>query len=1637
MLIVLGVGQVALGHGYHEHRTSKFTQPDGTVLNLVFHGSELYARAETADGYTVIFDSNTKAYHYATLSADGSAFVSTGKMAGKADPKSLGLAKRAKLNPRARATKIRERRAEVDAVLKERERWESLKKAKKNYRAFKKEVRKKEKAGKKGFAVPMGTIFPDTQIPEKPELAEGGESSGEAGAEFAPPSFTLTENVVGLTILVDFSDVPGTAVTQAQVDDWANKPNYTGFSNAGSVYDYFYVQSNGRLRYSNNVTYYVRVPNPKTYYDDTSKGSGICGRLLLNDALDVLIADGYDFTPLTTKSGGRIRACNVFFAGGDSGVWSKGLWPHRWVLSPQKEVSPGMYVYDYQITDIGNTTDLKIGTFLHENGHMLLGYPDFYSYDGNAARIGRFSLMASGNHAGSGRHPTNLDSYMKEASGWMDVVDLNSASHQRCAVQVDGNLAYRFSNPSESSDYFMWEVRDNTGWEGPYGGASGSVNPTSGLLAWHVYEGGSNTYSSIFTGDSPNADYSTPYELLVVEANPSSNTTPWYDDPNPGSNDAFKSSNKSEISDSTTPALKFWDTDTDTGRTVTSNCEIHSVSADGPAMTFVIGSGIPGGSPQVVLSRKNIYVSCNEGANAPIQTFSVCNGQGGTLNYNISDDASWITTSSSNGSVTTGDDTITVTLNTAGLSSNNYTGTITVDDGASGSETITVHLTVFNQPTLSVNPTSLTMDGIEGFSGSNASINLSNVGGGSCNYSVSKTQPWLTLSHTSGSLVMETDQIVVTCDASSLAPGVYNDTITITSSEASNSSLTVPVSFNVISSDMVVTYPDGGESFAGGGTETITWVSSLDGSVKIDLYKGGVIDHTIANSEANDGSFDWQIPFGTNGSDYRIRITSSEQGTKFDESDADFIISSCSSFETDLDGWEQDTNDELDWIRLSGSTVSSNTGPSSASDGFNYLYIEASSPNFPDKTAIIYKDLNFAGINQPLMTFDYHMYGSNMGELYVEVSTDEGANWLSPAIWSQSGNQGNAWVTEQTVDLGDYAGQTVRVRFRGVTGSGWSSDIAIDNVCFSEGSSGSVQFANAGLFSVNEADGSATITVERVGDTSAAISVEFATSNGSASGDSDFTNASGILSWSAGDATPKTFTVTILDDSAHEAVHETVVLTMSNPVNAAIAGINPGTLNIQEDDNNAPNISAGLDRDTALVGSVPWTPSTIVTELWLDANDASTLTTSIIDDVVKVQQWNDKSGNARHASQSNAGSRPTSGARTIGGKNILGFAQSNSQFLNLPAVDVIGKEIWSVFMIDNYAASSSQLLLGAGGNVQIGINSSSQNMRLWKASNPYSGDSRSTTTIAQSAPAVAGWLAHLDTKKFSINGILETTSNNYTSGGMSPTYVGRGQYAYIDGAIGEIIITNGQLTTDDRQNMEGYLSHKWGLESNLPPSHPYKGQSPGSAMNASVTINDASASDADGDLLTYTWSQVSGTGTAVFDDVNVLNPSVTFTEKGDYDLQLSVFDGYETSTSVVTITVLTAYESWSGRLPVDQDANKDGVSNDIAWILGAANPSANATGLLPKIDSTSDANYYIYNYRRSDLANLDSGTIIAMQYGNNLSGWTTAVHNGTDVIIEQFDDDYEAGVDRVEVKLRKTLVTGDRFFARLYVHVTE
>lgn len=115
---------------------------------------------------------------------------------------------------------------------------------------------------------------------------------------------------------------------------------------------------------------------------------------------------------------------------------------------------------------------------------------------------------------------------------------------------------------------------------------------------------------------------------------------------------------------------------------------------------------------------------------------------------------------------------------------------------------------------------------------------------------------------------------------------------------------------------------------------------------------------------------------------------------------------------------------------------------------------------------------------------------------------------------------------------------------------------------------GTLQFSQA-TYSVSEGNLTAQITVNRSGGTEGAVSISYSTSNGTASAGSDYTAASGTLTWADGDAAPKTFDIDIQDDALDEG-DEGVQLALTNATGGAALG-SQSTATLTITDNDAPD----------------------------------------------------------------------------------------------------------------------------------------------------------------------------------------------------------------------------------------------------------------------------------------------------------------------------------------------------------------------------------------------------------------------------------------------------------------------------------
>ncbi|NHF58115.1 M6 family metalloprotease domain-containing protein [Flavobacteriaceae bacterium TP-CH-4] len=520
-----------------------FTNPDGSTFEVVGSGNQFYAHFETEDGYTVVKDPDTGYYKYAQLSDDQHQLIPTAKTVGEVDPKSLGLQKHLKVKK-----EDAKRMAESSSMAQgPQPRWKT---------------RRAER---------------------KAALAQQRAALGPQAAAVAAPT---VGNYVGLCILIEFPDVPQT-ISRQEVTNFCNQTGYSGFGNNGSVKDYFFDNSKGKLTYTNVVTEYYTAQHNRSYYTDPSVSFGSRARELITEALDHLVAQGFNFSQLTADGSNFIYALNVFYAGPRVNNWSEGLWPHQWVLSSPYNVAGGKKFNDYQITNMGSSLTLR--TFCHENGHMICNFADLYDYGGESAGVGHFCLMCYG---GNNTNPVQIGAYMKNEAGWAS--SLNTISPGVTAT-LDAAKNDFYIHSKNADEYFIVENRQKTGRD--------THLPDAGLAIWHVDEQGSNSNEQMTAAQH--------YECSIEQAD---NNFDLEGNANAGdANDLFSAPGNTEFSDTTSPNSKWWDGSN-------SDLKITNISNSGPVMTFQ-AQGVAGW----VYGKDVRYVSGDahtKWAHAIIQDFS-------------------------------------------------------------------------------------------------------------------------------------------------------------------------------------------------------------------------------------------------------------------------------------------------------------------------------------------------------------------------------------------------------------------------------------------------------------------------------------------------------------------------------------------------------------------------------------------------------------------------------------------------------------------------------------------------------------------------------------------------------------------------------------------------------------------------------------------------------------------------------------------------------------------------------------------------------------------------------------------------------------------------------------------------------
>ena len=259
------------------------------------------------------------------------------------------------------------------------------------------------------------------------------------------------------------------------------------------------------------------------------------------------------------------------------------------------------------------------------------------------------------------------------------------------------------------------------------------------------------------------------------------------------------------------------------------------------------------------------------------------------------------------------------------------------------------------------------------------------------------------------------------------------------------------------------------------------------------------------------------------------------------------------------------------------------------------------------------------------------------------------------------------------------------------------------------------------------------------------------------------------------------------------------------------------------------SLSLWLDASDSILDKAPYT-------LWVDADDTSTIVTDA--GTNELVSWANKTDPA--IKLHSGAHRPNSGA-SINGLNAINFdyspnkeqifAKKNGTIDWNPA-GVNGATTGTVSDIAVFMALQADTLQRTNMPFNFGWGDHfpwSNGHIYWH----FSDNRKSTSLFTANTPLVVCLYFSVSEQTQTVfkNGNQALTGPRTTETNIGGRFFFPNTSWSPDYTVGEIIVRNGILPISERQLIEGYLTHKWGLDGELPASHPFKNGAVGNLVH--------------------------------------------------------------------------------------------------------------------------------------------------------------------------------------------------------------
>jgi hypothetical protein len=242
--------------------------------------------------------------------------------------------------------------------------------------------------------------------------------------------------------------------------------------------------------------------------------------------------------------------------------------------------------------------------------------------------------------------------------------------------------------------------------------------------------------------------------------------------------------------------------------------------------------------------------------------------------------------------------------------------------------------------------------------------------------------------------------------------------------------------------------------------------------------------------------------------------------------------------------------------------------------------------------------------------------------------------------------------------------------------------------------------------------------------------------------------------------------------------------------------------------------------------------------MWLDGADPTSI---VLGTGSNVAIWRDKSGYGNNSIQTIAGSRP------VYNSSINGIVYNNNSYMLIPSNSIRQFNPVNIFAVINIPTISGSYFnnifrKGSGSPVWAfefffrvlvtsGVATIESQIGTYNGTTSFIGSMSYTFNSIQLIGLFtnenSGYVMTNGTASGTSGKVIQQLAPSVTGIGCRPlTNAGTSMTELFIGTMHELIILNQLPTTYQRQQVEGYLAWKWGIQANLPANHPFKNAPP-------------------------------------------------------------------------------------------------------------------------------------------------------------------------------------------------------------------